>query len=128
MLLLPPPGAFPFVVEEDDGENDDNKKDREVDPTLTPLLEADAEAVAAAARLAMGLTRQELADKAGVHYQTIGYLEREEYSPSLVLALRIAAALGTEVTDLFALVPFQAQPKQAAPNGMRPCRTHLGMS
>jgi len=30
----------------------------------------------------MGLSRQELADKVGVHYQTIGYLEREEYSPS----------------------------------------------
>ena len=46
------------------------------------------------ARVALGLTRQELADKVGVHYQTIGYLEREEYSPSLVLALRIANATG----------------------------------
>jgi DNA-binding XRE family transcriptional regulator len=34
------------------------------------------------ARTTLGLTRQELADKVGVHYQTIGYLEREEYSPS----------------------------------------------
>ena len=32
-------------------------------------------------RVELGLTRQELADKVGVHYQTIGYLEREEYSP-----------------------------------------------
>ncbi len=71
------------------------------------------------ARLRAGLSRQQLADLVGVHYQTIGYLEREEYSPSLVLALRIAAALGTEVTDLFALVPFQAQPKQAKPNPKR---------
>lgn len=60
-----------------------------------------------AARLAMGLTRQELADKAGVHYQTIGYLEREEYSPSLVLALRIAKALNQEVTELFSLTPLK---------------------
>ena len=30
------------------------------------------------ARINLGLTRQELADKVGVHYQTIGYLEREE--------------------------------------------------
>ena len=37
------------------------------------------------ARTALGLSRQDLADKVGVHYQTIGYLEREEYSPSLVL-------------------------------------------
>ena len=51
----------------------------------------------------MGLTRQELADKVGVHYQTIGYLEREEYSPSLVLALRISKVLDQEISDLFSL-------------------------
>ena len=58
-------------------------------------------------RTELGLTRQELADKVGVHYQTIGYLEREEYSPSLVLALRIAKALNQEVTDLFSLTPLK---------------------
>ena len=60
-----------------------------------------------AARLTMGLTRQELADKAGVHYQTIGYLEREEYSPSLVLALRIAKVLNQEISELFSLTPIR---------------------
>ena len=59
------------------------------------------------ARAALGLSRQDLADKAGVHYQTIGYLEREEYSPSLVLALRIAKALDQEVTELFSLTPLR---------------------
>jgi putative transcriptional regulator len=59
------------------------------------------------ARVALGLTRQELADKVGVHYQTIGYLEREEYSPSLVLALRIANALNQDVTEIFSLTPFK---------------------
>ena len=59
------------------------------------------------ARSAHGLTRQELADKVGVHYQTIGYLEREEYSPSLVLALRIAKALNQEVSELFSQSPFK---------------------
>jgi DNA-binding XRE family transcriptional regulator len=59
------------------------------------------------ARVALGLTRQELADKIGVHYQTIGYLEREEYSPSLVLALRIANALNQDVTELFSLTPLK---------------------
>ena len=62
-----------------------------------------------AARLAMGLTHQELADKAGVHYQTIGYLEREEYSPSLVLALRISKVLDQEVSDLFSLSPVRKE-------------------
>lgn len=57
--------------------------------------------------MALGLTRQELADKVGVHYQTIGYLEREEYSPSLVLALRIANALNQDVTELFSLTPLK---------------------
>jgi DNA-binding XRE family transcriptional regulator len=55
----------------------------------------------------MGLTRQDLADKVGVHYQTIGYLEREEYSPSLVLALRISKSLNQEVSALFSLLPFK---------------------
>ena len=59
------------------------------------------------ARVALGLSRQELADKVGVHYQTIGYLEREEYSPSLVLALRIANALNQEVIELFSLTPLK---------------------
>jgi DNA-binding XRE family transcriptional regulator len=62
-----------------------------------------------AARLAKGLTRRELADKAGVHYQTIGYLEREEYSPSLVLALRISKVLDQEVSDLFSLSPIRKE-------------------
>jgi putative transcriptional regulator len=54
-------------------------------------------------RTSLGLTRQQLADLVGVHYQTIGYLERGEYSPSLVLALRIAKALNREVSELFSL-------------------------
>ena len=52
-------------------------------------------------RIAAGLSRQELADQVGVHYQTIGYIERGEYSPSLVLALRIAAALNEEIEQIF---------------------------
>ena len=62
-----------------------------------------------AARLAKDLTRQQLADKVGVHYQTIGYLEREEYSPSLVLALRISKVLDQEVSDLFSLSPIRKE-------------------
>lgn len=52
-------------------------------------------------RIQADLTRQELADQVGVHYQTIGYIERGEYSPSLVLALRIASVLGASVEDIF---------------------------
>ena len=52
-------------------------------------------------RTISGLTRQELAEQVGVHYQTIGYIERGEYSPSLVLALRIATVLSAKVEDVF---------------------------
>ena len=56
-----------------------------------------------ALRTKAGLSRQELADRVGVHYQTIGYIERGEYSPSLVLALKISAALGKSVEQVFSL-------------------------
>jgi putative transcriptional regulator len=52
-------------------------------------------------RTRANLSRQELAEQVGVHYQTIGYIERGEYSPSLVLALRIASVLGASVEEIF---------------------------
>ena len=47
------------------------------------------------------MSRRELADALGVHYQTVGYLERGEYSPSLHLALRIAAYFDVPVEFAF---------------------------
>lgn len=58
-------------------------------------------------RLRAGISRQELADQVGVHYQTIGYLERQEYSPSLALALRISKVLQSDIPELFSLSPFK---------------------
>jgi len=49
------------------------------------------------------LSRQELADLVGVHYQTMSYIERGEYAPTLALALRLAAALDCKVEQLFKL-------------------------
>lgn len=57
-------------------------------------------------RVHAGLSRQELADAVGVHYQTVGYLERGEYAPSLALALRLAELLAVPVEQLFSLTPF----------------------
>jgi putative transcriptional regulator len=54
----------------------------------------------------LGMSRQELADAIGVHYQTVGYLERDEYSPSLVLALRLASVLRRPVEEIFSLDAF----------------------
>jgi DNA-binding XRE family transcriptional regulator len=53
------------------------------------------------------ISRRELADALGVHYQTIGYLERGEFSPSLHLALRIAVYFDVSVDIVFSLKPFK---------------------
>jgi len=57
-------------------------------------------------RAERGMSRRDLADALGVHYQTIGYLERGEYSPSLHLALRIAETFEVPVEVVFAVRPF----------------------
>ncbi len=57
-------------------------------------------------RVERGVSRRQLAEALGVHYQTIGYLERGEYSPSLHLALRIAAYFEVPVEVVFSLTPF----------------------
>ncbi len=54
-----------------------------------------------------GLSRQLLAEKVGVNYQTIGYLEREEYNPSLDLAFRIAEVFGLPVEMVFSTGPMK---------------------
>ncbi|HSK23666.1 MAG TPA: helix-turn-helix transcriptional regulator [Egicoccus sp.] len=57
-------------------------------------------------RTERGLSRKDLAAAVDVHYQTIGYIERGEYSPSLDLALRICREFGLPVEALFSLDPF----------------------
>jgi transcriptional regulator, XRE family len=57
-------------------------------------------------RAERGTSRRELAEALGVHYQTIGYLERGEYSPSLSLALQIAEYFDVPVEVVFSLRPF----------------------
>jgi len=57
-------------------------------------------------RAERGITRRQLAEAVGVHYQTVGYLERGEYSPSLLLALRIAEYFQLPVEQVFATRPF----------------------
>lgn len=64
-------------------------------------------------RAEQGVSRRDLATALGVHYQTIGYLERGENSPSLELALRIAAYFGVPVEAVFSLTPFPRITDQA---------------
>ena len=70
-------------------------------------------------RAERGVSRRELADALDVHYQTVGYLERGEYSPSLHLALRIAAYFEVPVEVVFALEPF---PRLGAAPATAPAR------
>jgi putative transcriptional regulator len=57
-------------------------------------------------RAERGISRRQLAEALGVHYQTVGYLERGEYSPSLYLALRIAEYFEVPVEVVFSTTPF----------------------
>ncbi|MEY3666651.1 MAG: hypothetical protein RL572_191 [Pseudomonadota bacterium] len=65
-------------------------------------------------RVERGLSRKELACALGVNPQTIGFLERGSYSPSVELALKIAAVFGVSVDELFSLSPFKPLAVQIA--------------
>jgi putative transcriptional regulator len=53
------------------------------------------------------ISRKELADAIGVNFQTVGYLEREEYNPSLDLAFRISEYFGLPVELVFSTKPMR---------------------
>ena len=53
-----------------------------------------------------GISRRELAEAVGVNPQTIGYLERGDYKPSLELALKISEFFGVPVEAVFSLRSF----------------------
>jgi len=50
-----------------------------------------------------GLTQAELADRVDVTRQTILYVEKGEYNPSLELAWRIAREFDARIEDVFEL-------------------------
>jgi putative transcriptional regulator len=52
------------------------------------------------------LSRAQLAAELGVNYQTVGYLERGEYAPSLDLAMRIAEHFELPIDAIFSRTPF----------------------
>ena len=54
-----------------------------------------------AARIAAGLSQQELADAVGATRQTIGLIEAGRYNPSLKLCTAICKTLGKTLNDLF---------------------------
>lgn len=54
-------------------------------------------------RLKAGLTQQQLADRVHVSARTIISIEKEQYSPSLMLAYRMAEVFGVTVEELCCL-------------------------
>jgi len=52
-------------------------------------------------RAKQSLTQEELAKKVGVRRETIIFLEKGKYNPSLQLAYDVAKALKTKIEDLF---------------------------
>ena len=54
-----------------------------------------------------GISRKELAKKIGVNFQTVGYLEREEYNPSLDLAFRISEYFNLPIDLIFSTKPLK---------------------
>ena len=57
-------------------------------------------------RAERGLSRKQLADNLGINYQTIGYIERGDYNPSLELALTIAGVFRLPLEAIFSLTPM----------------------
>lgn len=58
-------------------------------------------------RAERGMSRQDLAKALGINYQTVGYLERGEYHPSLELAFRISDFFGLPIEAIFSRQPFR---------------------
>lgn len=60
-------------------------------------------------RARFDLSQDELAQKVGVRRETIGYLEKGRYNPSLVLAWKIAKVFGCKIEDIFEVSEDQGE-------------------
>lgn len=66
-----------------------------------PAVDAPIPSRIAELRERAGLSRVEFAARVGVNPQTIGYLERGEYNPSLALAFRLADLFRLPIEEVF---------------------------
>ncbi len=69
-------------------------------------------------RAQVGLSQEELAQRAGLHRNYVGGIERGERNVSLINIHKVAEALGVEVTNLFTR-PDQ-EPRQETPRAVPP--------
>jgi len=63
-------------------------------------------------RAERGLSRQQLADAIGVNYQTIGYLERGDFNPSLEIVVRLMEFFKLPLDAIFSRNPFKPLSEQ----------------
>jgi putative transcriptional regulator len=63
-------------------------------------------------RVERDLSRQQLADALDINVQTVGYLERGDYNPSLELAFRISEYFGLPLEAVFSREPFAPMSSQ----------------
>ena len=54
-----------------------------------------------AARAALDLSQQDLADRIGVSRQTINSIEKGDYNPTIKLCIMICKELGRSLDDIF---------------------------
>lgn len=73
-------------------------------------------------RTERGMSRAGLANAIGVNSQTIGYLERGEYNPSLELAFRLSEFFDLPIEAIFSPRPFKplSQEVYASSRTVRP--------
>ena len=65
------------------------------------------------------VSRKELADNIGVNFQTVGYLEREEYNPSLDLAFKISEYFKLPVEFIFSTEPMKPMSQELFDNSKK---------
>jgi len=58
-------------------------------------------------RAERGLSRAALAQALDINYQTVGYIERGDFNPSLELAFRISEYFGLPIEAVFSRKPFR---------------------
>lgn len=63
-------------------------------------------------RAERNLSRQTLALILGINYQTVGYLERGDYTPSLDLAFKLAEYFQLPIEAIFSRTPFEPLSQQ----------------
>ena len=58
-------------------------------------------------RAERGLSRSALAQALDINYQTVGYIERGDFNPSLELVFRISEYFGLPIEAIFSRKPFR---------------------